>query len=180
MSQDAIQIAALPQTLDEFIAVRDQIAHTPQGGAATMVIALLLHARDQELGRQALTVAVDRSRLQEGTDGYKGWQLRRGDRQRIDQQLRQQEYLPRSYIQGTSPEQGYTLAKPPYTITFQSNLYSGDPDSGTYKTFVHCSGAASPRPVSLKRNNRGVWKASEWSSLIMGIAPASRSTDDDL
>jgi hypothetical protein len=176
----SIQIDGIPQSIDAFVALRDQVATTPQGGAAMMVVALIAYATDEELGRQCLTVAVDRDRLQEGAQGYKGWELRRSDLQRIRLQLQGKAYLAYSYLQGTSPQNGYQPSDPPYILTFQDNPYSGDVDSGTYKTFVHSSGADSPRPVTLKRNNRGVWKASEWSSLIVGVAPPAKKADDDL
>jgi hypothetical protein len=133
---------------------------------------------DEELGKQCLTVAVDRERLQEGTKGYKGWELRVRDRRMIESQTRGKAHVLHSYIQGTSPNGGYVLPAPPYEMAFSSNPYSGDVDSGKFKIFVDSSGADTPRPVGMRRNNRGVWKALEWSSLLLGVkAP---SVDDDL
>ena len=179
-SPEPIRIQQLPQTIEQFVALRDEIAQTPYGGASIMVMALLTHAEDADLGQQALTIAVDRSRPEEGVKGYKGWQLSRRDMQRINRQLEGKAYLPRAYLQHTSPAQGYALPDPPYVVAFQDNPYSGDIASGQYKTFVLCTGAASPRPVTLKRNNRGIWKAAEWSSLIVGVEPPVSRIADDL
>ena len=144
-----------------------------------MVVALLSYTEDPQLGRACLTVAVDRSRLQEGTEGYKGWQLRRRDMERIDAQLRRMSYLPRSYIAGTGPDNGYRLPASPYELQFSGNPYSGTVASGEYKVFVACSGAERPRPVTVRRNDKGIWKAYEWSSLLVGIqAPVEETTDD--
>ena len=145
-----------------------------------MVLAFLAYVEDKALGQQCLTVAVDRERLQEGSKGYKGWQLSNGDLQRVQFQVQGKSYLPRSYIEGAMPENGYTLAGPPYVVTCSDNPYSGDINSGTYKVFVTCSGANSPRPITLKRNNRGFWKASEWSSLLVGVEAPAQTIDDDL
>ncbi len=175
-----VQIDALPKSVEEFVALRDQIAQTPEGGAAMMILALHAYTEDEELGRQCLTIAVDRDRLQEGPDGYKGWQLRRSNMQRIKSQLQRQAYIPKSYIKGATPENGYQLPAPPHVFTIADNPYSGDPASGKCKLFVVCSGADSPRPVALKRNNRGIWKASEWSSLIVGMRAPAKEVDDDL
>ncbi len=175
-----VQIKRRPQSIDDFVALRGEIATTPQGGAAMMVIALLVFAQDQDLGRQCLTVAADRGRLQQGDQGYKGWQLSRRDLQRIQRQIQRQEYLPRSYIHDAAPENGYTIPTPPWTIECSDNPYSGDLASGAYKVFVACSGASTPRPVTLKRNDKGFWKASEWSSLIVGIQAPVETIDDDL
>jgi hypothetical protein len=175
-----VSIHQLPQSIEEFVALRNQVAQTPAGGAAIMIVALHVYAGDPALGQQCLTIAVDRGRLEEAADGYKGWRLRRSDMQRIARQIQNQPYLPCSYIQGAAPENGYTLPEPPYSMCFATNPYSGDPDSGTFKVFVACSGAASARPVTLKRNDHGLWKASEWSTLIVGIQAPRQVQEDDL
>lgn len=99
---------------------------------------------------------------------------------RIASQIEAQPYLPRSYIGGATPDNLYKVAAPPYAITVSDSTYSGDPDSGTYKVFVSCSGAASPRPVTVTRNNRGTWKAREPSSIIVGVEAPATQRDDDL
>ncbi len=37
-------------------------------------------------------------------------------------------------------------------------------------TSENCSGAATPRPVTLKRESDGLWRGYEWSSLLTGVA----------
>jgi hypothetical protein len=165
----SVQIDQLPQSVDDLIALQQQVAQTPQGGAAVMVVALLLYAGDVDLGHGCLSVAVDQDRLSEGDKGHAGWQLRGRARQLIRTQIGGQPHIPRSYIQGTSPENGYELPAPPYELSFSDNPYSGSIEAGTYKVFVDCSGAASPRPVMLRRDARGIWKACEWSSLLVGV-----------
>ena len=166
---EPVTIAALPRSIEEFVALRDQVAVTPQGGAAMMVVALLLHAQDEALGAQCLSAAAASERLSEGGGGYQGWRMRRGDLQRISDQIRQQPYLPKSYIQGTHPENGYELPAAPHEIAFTSNPYSGNPAEGRFKVFVACSGAATPRPVTVKRSALGIWHAYEWSTLVVGV-----------
>lgn len=169
----AVHIDRLPQSAGEFAALQEQVARTPQGGAAMMVVALLLYAGDETLGQQCLAAAVGRERLQEGPRGFEGWQLRAGDLQLIRMQVGDKDYIPRSYFAGATPEDSYRLPSPPYVLEFSDNPYSGDPDSGRYKVFVACSGASTPRPVTLERDEGGIWRASEWSSLVVGVqAPA--------
>ena len=167
---EPMSLPALPRSIEEFVALRDRTATTPQGGAAMLVVALLLHAEDETLGGQCLAAAVAAERLAEGGGGYQGWRLRRSDLQRNHEQIKNQPYLPRSYIQGTRPDDGYELPAPPYTCEFSANRYSGDPTEGRFKLFVACSGAPTPRPVTVRRNALGVWQAYEWSSLIVGVA----------
>ncbi len=173
-----VEIAGLPETAEEFIALRDRLANTPEGGAAMMVVALLLYAEDESLGLQCLTIAVDKDRLEHGSEGYKGWQLRASDRSLLRSQIGRCPYTPRSYIAGTTPQDGYNLPAPPYTIELSANPYSGDRTGGPYKLFIHSSGASRPRPVTLKRNERGIWKAAEWSSLIVGVRPPVEAVDE--
>jgi hypothetical protein len=165
-----VSLLSLPRSIEEFVALRDQVATTPQGGAAMTVVALLLYARDETLGGQCLAAAVAAERLSEGGGGYQGWRLRRSDLQRMHEQLANQPFLPNAYILGTRPEDGYALPAPPYRLEFSANRYSGDPTEGRFKVFVACSGAATPRPVTVRRNALGIWQAAEWSSLIVGIA----------
>lgn len=176
-SLESVRIAEWPRSAEEFITLRDRVAREPQGGVAMMVVALLLYAGDEELGRSCLAAAVDRDRLEEGPEGYGGRQLGRRDMQLISRQIGSQPYVPRSYVKGATPENGYELPGSPYLFEFSYNPYSGDPESGTYKAFVVCSGAASPRPVTVCRDDRGTWKAREWSSLLVGIRKPVESQD---
>ena len=50
----------------------------------------------------------------------------------------------------------------------------------TAKMFVWSTGADSPRPVHLVKNNRGVWKAKNWNSLSVGVRAPVQVVDDDL
>ncbi|MDF1513906.1 MAG: hypothetical protein P1S60_08865 [Anaerolineae bacterium] len=177
-----IEIDAIPRTLEEFLTMRGKLAATPEGGAVVALVALLLYAQapDSELAMQALTIAVDQSRLRETADGYRGWAILAIDLQRVQRQLRDRPWTPQSYILETDPKQGYQLPQPPYQFEVSDNVHSGNPDEGIYKVFVRSSGAASPRPVTMKRNNRGIWKALEWSSLLMGIIAPAKPRDDDL
>ena len=179
-SPQIVAVERFPDSVEEFVALRDHLATTPQGGAVMMVLALYAYVRDPALGWPCLAVAVDRSRLQEGVTGYKGWELVPAERQRIAWRLKEQGHLPLCYVLGTSSEEGYRLPPPPYRFELSDNLHSGSVESGSYKVFVRCSGAASPRPVTLKRNGRGHWKAYEWSSLLLGVVKPANPQQDDL
>jgi hypothetical protein len=164
-----VRIGSMPGSIEEFVKMRDGIAGEPQGGAAAMVVALLLLAENEELGRQCMAAAVDSSRLEEGAQGYDGLQLRSSDLRLALSQIVGKGHIPRSYFKCTAPENGYELPDLPYELEFSANKYSGDAGSGTYKVFASCSGAASARPVSVRRDESGAWRALEWSSLIVGV-----------
>jgi hypothetical protein len=180
MSSASVRVDTLPVSIEGFVAMRDRTADTPEGGAAVMVMALLAYAKNEALGQQCLAVAVDRQWLEEGPGGYRGYRLRTPDVRRIRTQMSSGPHIPRSYIRGTNPENGYRLPESPYVLDLSASPYSGDPASGMVKVFVVSSGASNPRPVTVRRNNRGVWKAYEWSSLTMGVVPPVQGIDDDL
>jgi hypothetical protein len=145
-----------------------------------MIVALLAYTQDEDLGKECLTCAVGSSRLVEGAQGYKGLQLTNASLGRIRTQIVGREHLPRSYIAGAEPANGYQLGSPPYGIECLRNPHSGDPASGKCKVFVVSSGADSPRPVTVTENDRGIWKAIEWSSLLVGVRPPPQDAREEL
>ena len=175
-AQGTVKIKKLPTSIDEFVQMRNNIATSPEGGAAMFLVALKIYVENPELGKQCLVTVVNRNSLREGTT-YKGYQLLNTDMNLIERQMGHDKNIPNSYIKGSSPQNNYTV-KLPYEYEFTSNRYSGDKINGPFKLFVKCSGAYSPRPMSLKKNNRGIWKLSNWSSVLVGIAKPP--IDDDL
>ena len=173
-----VKVEKMPTTVEEFVELRDKIATTPEGGATMFIIALKLYKENPEVGSQCLVIAADRSRLQEG-NVYKGFKLYNPDMNSIKRQLISYPYVVNSYFKGSTPENGYT-AKSPYVLIFSSNAYSGSIEDGNFKVFVKCYGADSPRPIRMIKNNKGYWKASEWSSMVMGLRKPVVEVDDDL
>jgi hypothetical protein len=96
----------------------------------------------------------------------------------IRSQVGGQGYRLRSYVEGATPENGYRLPEPPYRVICSANPYSGDLESGEFKVFVASSGADSPRPVTVRRGEDGLWRASEWSSLLLGVREPVASPKD--
>ena len=80
-----IKINKLPVSVKEFKEMRNEIAVTPEGGAAMFIIALKLYNKNSELGSKCLVIAADRSRLTTG-NVHKGFQLTRTDMDRIKRQ----------------------------------------------------------------------------------------------
>ncbi|MBN2546434.1 MAG: hypothetical protein JXB50_11605 [Spirochaetes bacterium] len=173
-----IKFNTLPKSIEEFLSLRDEIAKTPEGGGAMMVIALILYSNDENLGRQCLTVAVNQDQIVQG-NYYKGYKLISSKMSLIESQISKQKYIPNSYINGTSPENNYELPKNNLSLSFRRNKYSQTDESGSVKVFVNCSGADSPRPITLKINDKGIWKAFEYSSLVVGIKKAKKEIKTD-
>ncbi len=147
----------LPMDFEQFIAKLSTLGQSPEGAASAVVIGLGLMVRDRELGRKCIS-AADPS-------------LPPARFRFVAERLEGKEYLPNSYILGTSPENRYQPLHPPLVIRFSTNPHSGDPSEGRVKLFIECSGADSPRPITVEKNKDGMWTAVEWSSLLTGIRP---------
>ncbi len=173
-----IDLPEAVEAMEQFLAFRDSVADTPEGGAAVFVLAMLLFESDQELGTHALTVALDRSQLREATPGYRGFEPGGSAQAFITRSLLPRPSLARSYLLETSAANAYAEPED-RRVAMSRNRYSVLTEDRV-KVFVECSGASSPRPLTLQKNNRGVWKAYEYSSLFVGIQPPEERIDDSL
>jgi hypothetical protein len=174
-----VRLEGIPENIEDFLAIRDAHAVSPEGGAAVFVLAMILYTENTDLGTDAFTIALDRSVLRTAQDGYKGYAPSSAFMEYPERYLAPRPYLAASYISGTDPSTGYKLPSPPYTVRVLFTPYSKLKEN-EYRVLVACSGADSPRPVILKRNNRGIWKVSNYSSLFVGIRAPEAPVDDEL
>lgn len=163
-----VKISDTVTSVEKFLQIRDKIATTPEGGAAMFLLAMKIYSDDPKLGKQCLVIAADQDNLQKG-DTYMEFDLMPLEMKMIKMAIiDKNRRLPYSYIQGSKPENNYTV-KLPYIYEFSTNSESGDAATGTYKLLVKCSGDVTYRSVTIKKNNRGLWKALEWGKLLGGI-----------
>ncbi|MCX7633970.1 MAG: hypothetical protein N2Z22_11630 [Turneriella sp.] len=174
--EQTITIEKLPATIQEFEGLRDQLAKTPEGGAAILIVAAQLYVTNRELGKQALTVALDQSQLSKG-NWYKGFEPSGNIKFNLGQ-LEGRSYVPFAYNDGATAENGYKV-NPPFRIIFSRNQTSGNEASGTVKVFVKTYGVM-PRPITMTVNNKGIWKARECSSIFVAVKPPGQAKGDDL
>ncbi len=173
-----VTINRLPNSVEEFTQIRDELANKPEGGAVLFILALKLYAENPTVGEQCLVISIDRSKLQPGSV-YKGFAVSNLNMSRLKEQVQRYPYIANSYFVGANAENGYNFSLPTEVIC-SDNPHSGNINDGEFSVFVKSSGADSPRPMRMVRNNRGIWKAAEWSSVIMGIVPPKVEIDDDL
>ncbi|MCB1172970.1 MAG: hypothetical protein KDK39_05370 [Leptospiraceae bacterium] len=166
-----ISIPHIPQSAADFTTMRNTIATTPEGGAAMVIAALMAFSQDRNLGMQCLTIALDSSNLEDGSviSGKAparsfNYHLGRMDQKQI------WPYLAFNYVKGGTVKDGYAVKNnPPFTVVTSRNKYSGTEASGKVKVFVAVDGF-SPRPITLKKNKAGHWKAYELSSVWLDVA----------
>lgn len=173
-----VKIDLEPQNIEEFLELRGKIAQTPEGGATMFILALYIYGKDATFGKECITAIIDKSRLSSG-DWYKGYEPASSDKRLLVEQMERYPFLPNSYFEGSTPENAYQTNSP-FITKSQINPYSGDLGNQKYKLFVFCSGANSPRPVTLRQNDKGIWKVQEWSSILSGIQAPEVEEDDDL
>ncbi len=184
VSQDDTQIITIekmPESIEEFTEMRDEISVTPEGGAAMFIVAMNKYIEDEELGVQFFTLILDMYHIRKtsSTPNVKGYApnvmfnefLRR---------IKSKPYISASYISGTSPENKYELPEAPYKIEISRNPYSIVKEGERIKVFVECSGADSPRPITLQKNSNDIWKAYEFSSMSLGIREPEEEVIDEL
>lgn len=168
-AQKIVEINKIPSSIEAFLELRSELADSPEGAAALFVAAMLMYNKDKDLGTDAFTIAVDRSLLKEVSGGYKGFAPGNNFANAIRNYFAPRPYLANSYIKDTKVKDGYKLPKAsPYEVAMKRNPHS-EQSNGDIKVFVACSGADSPRPITLRKNNRGVWKVVNYSSLFVGI-----------
>jgi hypothetical protein len=170
---DPVSVAKVPASVEEFISLRDRLGKTPQGGAAVLLLAMIIYSNGSTLGEQCLVLSLDISQLVEG-ETYNGYALSARDRRLLEKYIGKdsgQAYLPKSYVSGTHREEGYALPAGKLTFHFFTGKKKKTPDSTQVKVFVECSGTDSPRPIIIARNSKGIWKAVNWRSLVISIKP---------
>ncbi|MBM9576746.1 hypothetical protein JWG45_06215 [Leptospira sp. 201903070] len=176
-----IEISSWPTDLTSFDSFRAERSSSPQGALISLIAALDLYSKNQEEGTKALILIVDSSLLNSNLNGYKGFSLNKNIADLIKRQLEQHPYLIGSYLPGSSVSNNYKPDPAPYQFSLTANRFSGTEESGQRKLFIPSSGADSARPVTLKRNAKGAWKAQEFSSLLVGIKkPITKNAADDL
>lgn len=127
----------LPTSLDMLGGLPQANLKEPYYAAALLIPALCLWPTNQN-------IAIDMINFLKGPQ-----ELSTYEKQFINERLRGKEYLPFSYFQGSTPENGYKPSSP-YTVIISTVPTSFD-EEGYAKLYLQSSGADSPRPVLLRQ-----------------------------
>ena len=174
-SAKTVSITSIPTSVKEFIKLRNEISTTRGGAGALFVVAMIIYTKNHELGMKCFTLALDRSRLSQSKAVYKGFSPGSSFRYYI-KRLNRKPYIPYAYIQGTSYKNGYKLPAAPYKIKYIQHKYQKK------KVLIFTTSGNMPRPIGLRKNNRGYYKTYGASSLFLGLSknPQKKMQDDDL
>jgi hypothetical protein len=179
-----IEFDKIPESVDEFLSLREKQGGTPEGSAALFVLAMKIYTVNQDLGLSCFTLILENNvnniadaKTSDEKGSYNGKKPSIKAHFFIDR-LKTQSYLPDSYFFGTSWETGYALPDGKLTVLVSRNSYSETSDNDI-KVFIYCTGTDSPRPIRMKKNTAGIWKASEYSSPFVDIKPPKVMDDGD-
>ena len=165
---------AVPSTPDELVALRDKIANEPIGGATVAVLSLMAWHADPKVGEPLLVLSVSERNLGKGkgAGSHKGYVLSTPLRSLL-QMFERSRDCARSYAVGATPDNRYTMDPAAVTLRFfdRPPTPHDPPSPTTRKVFVCSSGADTCRPITMRINRRGIWKADEMSSLFVGCKP---------
>lgn len=133
----------VPGSLAEFTSLPQAAMSTPFETAAMTVIALCVYPYDQDASVQMLNYLRGPRPLSGVDISFLKDRFRDGD------------HVPRSYFNGSTPQNDYT-PQAPYTITVFENPYSYQ-NQGYAKLFIRSGGADNPREVVMRQAKDGKW-----------------------
>ena len=149
--KEKIIFSSLPTSLEEFKALPQAAMSTPFETAAMTVLAFCYYPQNKELSLQMV-------------DFLKGPRHLSGvEKSFIADRFRDGDYVPRSYFEGSTPQNDYTPSEP-YTIVVSESPYSYQNEN--YATlYITSGGADSPRSVQMRKAKDGKWYL--WEQFIL-------------
>ena len=156
---ETFEFGEIPSTLDELKSLPEAKLETPFMTAALTVLALCRYEKD-------VNSAIEMINFLKGPVD-----LTEYDKQFLRDRLRGKSYVPRSYFEGTSPENAYT---PPVPLTIKVFEYAYSYSEDGYAMLeIRSSGADSPRQIKLRK------KGNEWFLWQQYLLPDIRTPKKD-
>ncbi len=147
-----VSFKELPTTLDMLKALPEASLKECYYAAGLLIPALCLWNENQK-------VAIEMINFLKGPQPLSTREI-----QFISERLRDKEYLPSSYFEGTTPQNNYEASKP-YTVTVSTVPTSFNEDEYA-KLYLKSSGADSPRPVQIREKaSTGQWFL--WDQMLL-------------
>ena len=141
--KETFTFTAIPSSLNEFTALPYAKLSTPFETAAMTIIALCVYPYNSELCYEMLNFLRGPRPLSNQEKSF------------IKDRFYEVDYVPRSYFDGSTPENDYNPPEP-YTITVFDGPYSYQ-NEGYAKLFIRSGGADNPREVLLRMTKDGKW-----------------------
>ena len=141
--KESFTFNSIPASLGEFTSLPYAGLSTPFETAAMTVIALCVYPYNAELSFEMLNFLRGPRPLGNQEKSF------------IKDRFYEVDYVPRSYFDGSVPENDYNPPEP-YTITVFNGPYSYQ-NEGYAKLFIRSGGADNPREVLMRMTKDGKW-----------------------
>jgi hypothetical protein len=172
LANETVAIEKMPASVEEFTTMRNTLATNPKGAYAMFVIAMLTYVKDKEMGLRFFTLIMDMGKLTRNSSdpanvqGYVPSRSAMASIRQLDTRL----YLPGVYLVNTKVDTGYAYTLPA-SIEFRQATIRGPEAIALYALTTSGNSA---RPISFTKNDKGIWKASEFSSVFVGVSKIPR------
>lgn len=151
----------LPTSLAELKALPESALFEPHHAAALLIPALCLWPQNK-------AEAINMINFLRGPQPLSTYET-----QFITERLRGNEYVPMSYFEGSSPQNGYEPGRP-FTVTV-STVPTSFAEAGYAQLYLQSAGADSPRPVKLRNKpSTGEWFLTDQMLLAQIRKPVSQ------
>lgn len=167
--------------------MRNRYAVTPYGGAAMFILALLIYSNlREEDGYQCLVNMFHVDELKDSRDlrySYRGYGIKQINENTLKRQFLAKPYLSKSFILGTSPENGYRMPDWQNGEPIRVETWKDRKDEirgGQLRVYVRGSGSTVGRHMNMVRNDQGIWKVTKWASLQGGVTKPVTAARNDI
>lgn len=149
----------IPTSLDQLKALKEADMKDPFGVAALTVLALCVYPEDKETCFQMLDYLNGPETVSERLKQFMRDRFMDGN-----------DYVPRSYLKGATPDNNYTPSSP-YTVVVSSGAHSKDQlNEGYMVLFLTSGGADSPRMIKLRNKpSTGEWFIWDFEGALASI-----------
>lgn len=128
VSEKTVKIDAIPQSVEEFEQLQQQVAQEPEGAVMMVIVAMEMYHKDHAMGEECIRLA--------NVDINFGSMFRRvKELYNSEDQYYGRPYQAAAFFKGAKPSNGYNPTKP-YTIRVRPNPTRKDERSSSLRGYV--------------------------------------------
>ncbi len=167
----SVSLSRLPLTYTRFSETFMSAGKTPEGSAALFLEALIVYNKYQQEGYKCFVnvLSEDLKTKSSSKESFEGYIITKFYFDSIKDGLAAHPAIITAFIKGAEPENGYKPEGPPFKYEFTTNQWSGQETSGSIKLFIISKASDSYKPIELVKENDGMWRVSNFSSVMTGI-----------
>ena len=181
-----VTIPKVPTSIPEFLKLRDDLGNGPEAATALYATSMLVFVQNEDLGRQCMVIAMDKSCLQKAVNGsrpdaYKGWILKKTDLMmtKFLDRLKKYPDIARCLLFNATKANRYDPSSDGMKLMYKIRDCNVRETKGdTCNRAIWKQYAKLPAGFQLHRNTRGVWKVKKCNPLCAPPAPPKIVEDD--